>query len=211
MKNQINIKKLTLKILVVAIGLMISGVGVGVFLYSGLGVDPASVLELGLGNVFHVSYGTASALTNIIILLVVFIVDKSYINISSFLAIFLIGYTADFMSFLLDLFIIEQPNVIIRIVMILVGCAIMAIGIATYIRAGLGAGAIDMVSEVISAKLKISYRIVRVTCDVLFVLIGFMLGGVLGIGTVAAAFLLGPIVQFVRPSVHKVVDKIIIT
>ena len=42
---------LALRVLVAVIGLMISGVGVGIFLYSQLGVDPASVLELGLGNV----------------------------------------------------------------------------------------------------------------------------------------------------------------
>ncbi len=91
------------KILVAIIGLMICGAGVGIFLYSQLGMDPGSVLELGLGNVFHVSFGTASALTNIVILVVVFVVDKTYINLSSLLAIFGVGYTADFMKFILAL------------------------------------------------------------------------------------------------------------
>lgn len=202
-------KNLLVQVLVAIAGLMISGVGVGIFLYSGLGVDPASVLELGLGNVFHVSYGTASALTNVVILIIVFIVDKSYINLSSLLAIFGIGYTADFTSFVLDMLIKGELNLIVRIIMILVGCLIMAVGIATYIRADLGVGAIDMVSEVISNKLKFSYRIVRVVCDITFVVAGFFLGGTVGVGTVVAAFMTGPAVQFVRPHVYKVTDKIL--
>lgn len=209
MKGNLFQKKLLLQILVAIAGLMICGVGVGIFLYSQLGVDPASVLQLGLGNVFHVSYGTASALSNIVILFIVFIVDKSYINLSSLLAIFGIGYTADFISFLLDFFIKGELGLVIRILMILVGCLIMAVGIATYISAGLGVGAIDMVSEVISDKLNFSYRIVRVVCDITFVVVGYLLGGIVGVGTVVAAFMTGPAVQFVRPYVYKVTDKIL--
>jgi hypothetical protein len=200
---------LILRILVAIAGLMISGVGVGIFLYSQLGVDPASVLELGLGNVFHVSYGTASALTNIVILVIVFIVDKSYINLSSLLAIFGIGYTADFMKSILDSVIKGELNLFVRIIMILIGCLIMAVGIATYIRADLGVGAIDLVSEIISNKLKFSYRITRVVCDITFVVVGYFLGGIVGVGTVVAAFMTGPAVQFVRPHVYKVTDKIL--
>lgn len=200
---------LMLRILVAIIGLMISGVGVGIFLYSQLGVDPASVLELGLGNVFHVSYGTASALTNVVILVIVFFADKSYINLSSLLAIFGIGYTADFTSFVLDGLIKGELGLIVRIIMILVGCLIMAVGIATYIRADLGVGAIDLVSEIISARLGRSYRVVRVVGDISFVVVGFFLGGTVGIGTVVAAFMTGPAVQFVRPYVYQVTDRIL--
>lgn len=200
---------LMLRILVAIIGLMISGVGVGIFLYSQLGVDPASVLELGLGNVFHVSYGTASALTNVVILVIVFFADKSYINLSSVLAIFGIGYTADFTSFVLDGLIKGELGLIVRIIMILVGCLIMAVGIATYIRADLGVGAIDLVSEIISARLGRSYRVVRVVGDISFVVVGFFLGGTVGIGTVVAAFMTGPAVQFVRPYVYQVTDRIL--
>lgn len=96
-----------------------------------------------------------------------------------------------------------------KIVLIVLGLMIMAIGIATYIRADLGVGAIDLISEIISRKGNFQYRIVRVIGDISFVVIGFFLGGTVGIGTVVAAFMTGPAVQFVRPAVHKVVDKII--
>lgn len=202
-------KGLIRKLIVAMAGLIICGMGVGIFLYSGLGVDPASVFELGVGNVFHISYGTASAAINVVILVIVFFLDKSYINISSILAIFGIGYTADFVNFVLGIFLKGEQHIIVRLLMIIIGLFIMSAGIATYIRADLGVGAIDLVSEIISNKLKISYRIVRVSADVAFVIIGFILGGAVGIGTVLAAFMTGPAVQFLRPHVYKVTDRIL--
>jgi len=195
--------------LISLIGLIFCGIGVALFLYTGLGVDPASVFELGIANVFHISYGTSSALINVVILVIVFIIDKSYINISSVIAIFGIGYTADFVKLLLNLLRLGELNIIVKLAMILAGLLIMAVGIATYIRADLGVGAIDLISEIISRKGKLQYRLVRIAGDISFVVIGFLLGGTVGIGTVVAAFMTGPSVQFVRPFVHRIVDKVI--
>lgn len=200
-------KGLARKLVVSMTGLIICGIGVGIFLYSSLGVDPASVFELGIANVCHISYGTSAALINVVILVIVFVLDKSYINLSSLLAIFGIGYTADFMNRLLGLFLKGELPVAVRLVMIFLGLMIMSTGIATYIRADLGVGAIDLVSEIISRKLHVSYRVVRVSVDVTFVAVGFVLGGAVGVGTVIAAFLTGPAVQFVRPHVYKVTDR----
>lgn len=200
-------KGLARKLVVSMTGLIICGIGVGIFLYSSLGVDPASVFELGIANVCHISYGTSAALINVVILVIVFVLDKSYINLSSLLAIFGIGYTADFMNRLLGLFLKGELPVAVRLVMIFLGLMIMSTGIATYIRADLGVGAIDLVSEIISHKLHVSYRVVRVSVDVTFVAVGFVLGGAVGVGTVIAAFLTGPAVQLVRPHVYRVTDR----
>lgn len=202
-------KNLAVRILISFLGLILCGVGVSLFLYTGMGVDPASVLELGIGNVAGISYGSASAILNILILFLVFIVDRHYINISSFIAIFGIGYTADIVRSILDILIKSEPGIIMKIVMLIIGLVVMAIGIATYIRADLGVGAIDLVSEIISQKLRISYRLVRVIGDSSFVVIGYLLGGTVGVGTVLAVFMIGPVVQFVRPYVHKVLNRVL--
>lgn len=201
MKNQI-----WKRILTSLVGLILCGVGVSMFLYSGMGVDPASVFELGIAKVCGISYGTSSALINVVIILIVFFIDKSYINISSLIAIFGIGYTADFVRKILSILIQGEPNLILKLVLILIGLFIMSCGIATYIKAELGVGAIDLISEIISRKSKVQYRVVRVIGDVAFVVIGFLLGGTVGVGTVVAAFLTGPTVQLVRPGIEKVLN-----
>ena len=201
MKNQI-----WKRILISLVGLILCGIGVAMFLYSGMGVDPASVFELGIGRVSGISYGTSSALINVIILLIVFFIDKSFINISSVIAIFGIGYTADFVRKILTILVQGEIHLFLKLVLILVGLFIMSCGIATYIKADLGVGAIDLISEIISRKTKVQYRLVRVIGDTAFVVIGYILGGTVGVGTVVAALLTGPTVQLVRPSIERILD-----
>ena len=201
MKNQI-----WKRILISLVGLILCGIGVAMFLYSGMGVDPASVFELGIGRVSGISYGTSSALINVIILLIVFFIDKSFINISSVIAIFGIGYTADFVRKILTILVQGEIHLLLKLVLILVGLFIMSCGIATYIKADLGVGAIDLISEIISRKTKVQYRLVRVIGDTAFVVIGYILGGTVGVGTVVAAFLTGPTVQLVRPGIERILE-----
>lgn len=200
-------KTLILRILFSAIGLTICGLGVGIFLFAGLGVDSASVFETGLSNVIGLSFGTTTAIINVVILAVVFAIDRKYINISSLLAIFLIGYVGEYTGKFLDLVMPGGAPLVLGIVFALIACVIMGIGIAMYIAVGLGVGAIDLLSEIISDRTKFQYRWVRVTIDVLFVVTGWLMGGQFGAGTILIAFGLGPVVQFVRPAVVRMVEK----
>ena len=74
------------RILISIIGLSLSGIGVGIFLFSQMGLDPASTFEKALGAKLGVSFGTAAAIINVVILLIVFFIDRKYISISSLLA-----------------------------------------------------------------------------------------------------------------------------
>lgn len=199
--------KLVYRILLAAVGQIICGIGIGLFIFSNLGVDPTSVFQLGIAKQLSITYGTASALMNIIIILVMLKIDRRYINIATFMAIFLIGYSADITNFILGKMIITSISFPFQLMLAIVGCVIMATGIPLYIFADLGVGAVDLISEAITDKMEVPYRMVRITIDTLFVIIGYILGGTLGIGTVIAAFLTGPIVQFTRPILHKFLSK----
>ncbi len=196
------------RILLAVFGMCISGVGIGLSLYANLGVDPASVMETGLARVAGITYGTSAALINVLILAIVFFIDRSYINISSLLAIFFIGYVADGMTWVLDRLCPPELSVIVRVVFLLAGNALIGLGVAVYTAPRLGVGAIDLVSQIISDKGKLAYRWVRVATDLSFLAIGWLLGGAVGAGTVVSALIVGPIVQFLRPFVYKVTDRI---
>ena len=67
------------------------------------------------------------------------------------------------------------------------------------IRSEAGTGPNDLVAVVISEKSGWRFGIVRIATDVLFVLIGFLLGGKFGVGTVICAFLVGPVAEKCMP------------
>ena len=67
------------------------------------------------------------------------------------------------------------------------------------IRSDAGTGPNDLVALVISEKKKWKFSVVRVTVDALFVLCGFLLGGVAGAGTLVCMFLVGPVAGLFLP------------
>lgn len=199
-------EKLALRILLSIVGMMILGIGVSFIIKSNLGVDPASTLQLGLVNILGFSYGTCAMIYNIIILAFVFFIDKKYINISSILAIFIIGYMVDFMMFLMGGIDINSFSLITRIFVLFFGAFICSFGVTLYIFADLGVGATDCVAEIISDKLNKPYKIVRMASDLLFVVVGYFLGGPVGVGTVILAIIIGPFIQISRKILHFILQ-----
>ena len=86
-----------------------------------------------------------------------------------------------------------------RIVLLVAGCLILAFGMTVVISSDLGAGPNDLVAVSISEIFKKPFGAVRVCVDVAFALAGWLLGGVLGAGTVVCAFLVGPAAQLLFP------------
>ena len=60
---------------------------------------------------------------------------------------------------------------------------------------------------VISESFKIQYRWIRICLDLTYVVAGYLLGGVFGLGTIVATLLLGPTIQFFLPIVERPVKK----
>jgi len=189
------------RLFIVTLGLLLCGIGIGILLFSNLGVDPGSVFIMGISKVFSISYGLASALVNGSILILVFFVDKKYINIASVMAMIMIGFTADYTNMFISTFI--PTEFIIRFILIFVGCVILSLGIATYLSGDLGGGAIDLVGVIISDKKKFPYNYVRIAVDVLFLAVGFLLGGKVGVATIVLALLTGPLIQFFKKYVNS--------
>ena len=75
------------------------------------------------------------------------------------------------------------------------------------IRSEAGTGPNDLVAVVISDKTRIRFGIVRIATDVLFVLIGFLLGGKVGVGTIICAVLVGTVADLFMPLSARIVQK----
>ena len=90
-----------------------------------------------------------------------------------------------------------------------IGCVILAFGMTIVMKSDAGVGPNDLVAISISDKLHKPFGITRIIVDVCFVLIGFLLGGILGIGTVICAFLVGPVAERFLPFQEKWIQKLL--
>lgn len=191
------------------VGLIIAHLGVTMFLISELGTDTFTVFVQGLSILSGLSIGTVHVITLCLIMLLLLIFTKGYIKPGSVICAFFGGPIIDFFLWVFDGRISAASPMYLRILVMILGLVILALGMSVVIQSEAGTGPNDLVAIVLTDKLKrFQFRWVRVGCDVFFVIFGYLLGGVVGVGTVAAVILTGPVVQFWLPRSQKLVKKI---
>lgn len=176
------------------IALVINGLGVFLTIHANIGAGPWDVLNLGLSKTFGILYGNASITVSLLILLID-ILMKEPIGIAMFIDAFTVGKAVDFFD---RLNIVPLPSSLPgSIVMMLIGLTIMGYTQYLYMDACLGCGPRD---TLLVGLAKIFHRIpigiVSIGMLSMATLVGFLLGGPVGVGTLICAFCAGPIMQF---------------
>ena len=96
-----------------------------------------------------------------------------------------------------------------RACMLVLGCFILAYGMTIVIRSDAGTGPNDLVALAISEKGHFRFSLTRIAVDGAFTLLGWLLGGTAGIGTLVCMFLIGPIAGLFLPINGKIIDRLV--
>lgn len=211
-----NIKEIFIRVIILFVGLTIAHLGVTLFLLADLGADPFNVLIQGLFRTIVsvtgaklLTHGYTHVAVSLLIIAVLLLTDKNYVKIGTVICMVCGGPIIDFFTWMLGSIIHAGNPFMMRIVVLALGCVILAFGMTIVIKSDSGTGPNDLVAIVISDKLKKPFGIVRIVVDVCFVLFGFLLGGAVGIGTLICAALVGPVAGIFLPRSEKVVHSII--
>lgn len=173
-------------------GLFLYALGIVVTLNAHIGYAPWDVLHVGLGKTIGISIGTASIMTGVIIGIVAILLGEK-IGLGTILNMVLIGA---FMDIILGLHIIPvMNNFALGIIMLIVGLFIIALASYFYIGSAFGAGPRDSLMVALTHKTELSVGICRGIIELLAVFVGWRFGGMLGIGTIISAFVIGFCVQ----------------
>jgi len=180
--------KIFKKICLMVLGTVMLGCGIGAFVATGMGSDSLSMLYDGASKTFGITVGTVSVIVNLIFLSCVFFMDKKKIGVSTIVCLFLCKYPIDWTISLYK----PQESLVLNILIEIVLCFIMALGCALIVKADMGASAYDAFTLSISKVTKVKYTIIRYGCDFTWLILGWLLGGTIGIGTVLATICIGP-------------------
>ena len=209
-------KEWALRIIILMVGLTIAHLGVTLFLLSDLGSDPFNVLVQGVFRTLErllrwqfLTHGRTHVGISLLIVLVLLFVDRVYIKIGTALCMLFGGPIIDGFTLLLGSSLGNLDSIVLRVLMLIAGCVILAYGMTIVIRSDAGTGPNDLVALVISEKRGWKFSIVRVAVDACFTLAGFLLGGVAGLGTLICMFLVGPVAGFFLPINEKLVEHLI--
>ena len=198
-----------MRVVLLLLGLCIAHLGVTLFLQTDLGSDPFNVFIQGLYRALPwpawaaMTHGRVHLLVSLLILVALLVIDRSYVGIGTVLCMALGGPIIDAFTLLLSPVLNGALPLPVRLAMLAAGCVILAFGMTIVIRSQAGTGPNDLVAVVLSDKLRKPFGPVRIGVDLTFALVGTALGGVLGLGTVICAFLVGPSAQLFFPVSEK--------
>ena len=177
-----------------AVGLTACGVGLALMVAAELGLGPWEVLHQGLSERVGLPIGQVGILVGFLVLLG-WVPLRQRLGIGTISNVIWIGLVIDGTLAVLP----TIGDVALRIAALVCGVTLMGLGSGLYIGAGLGAGPRDGLMTGIAARGRYSVRLVRTAIEVSALVVGWLLGGSVGIGTLVFAFAIGPLVQLFLP------------
>ena len=187
-------KTLTLKppfisLFMLAIGLLLFGLGEALLVASGAGVSPWTVFAQGFSKVTDWSLGFSTFTISFFVLLL-WIPLREKPGVGTVLNIIIISITLDLVAPYLPVF----DNPVLKIAEAALGVVITGIGGGIYLIANLGPGPRDGLMTGLQRKTGFPLATIRSIIEISVVIVGWALGGVVGLGTLLFAFGIGPCV-----------------
>ncbi len=197
------------RVILALAGILLVGVGISFNAASSLGNDPIGIVYDGIRNAAGLSahqLGMASNITNIVLLVIVFFTGRRYVNIGTLIYLAPYGVVVSLGSWLYPL-IFRSQTLFTQICGAAIGCLLLYTGVAMFIVADIGLDPFTGFVMVIQDAVKKEYRYVKIAFDACCVVLGFLLGGKLGIITIITALAAGPLIQFLAGIIKKSIGR----
>jgi len=176
------------------VGLFLYGVSLALMVRGALGLAPWDVLHSGFIRHVPMTLGQAVVLFSFVVL-VLWIPLREMPGLGTISNAIVVGLSAD-----ATLAVLDRPEAMAgRLGLMVGGVLLCGLASALYIGAQLGRGPRDGLMTGLARRTGLSLRLVRTGLEVAVVVIGLLLGGVLGVGTVAYALAIGPLTQLMLP------------
>lgn len=182
---------------------MLFGVGIALMVRADLGLSPWQVFHQGVAESLGVAIGTVTILAGFVVLLG-WIPLRERFGLGTLLNVALIG---NVLNLTLDLLPDELGSLPTRLSAMFGGVLLIALGSGLYIGAGMGPGPRDGLMTGL-ARRGLHIGAVRTGLEATVLLIGWLLGGTVGAGTLAFALMIGPLIAIFLPRMTVQLDHI---
>ena len=186
-------KKFLLTLVRLFIGLFLYAVGIVFTINANLGLSPWDVFHQGLSKLIGITMGQASIITGILIVILDWILGEK-VGLGTVCNMLFIGIFMDLL--MLNHLVPIFNNIIARTIMMLLGMFIIGIASYFYIGAALGSGPRDGLMIALTKKTQKSVRFIRNCIEFTVLVVGYFLGGTVGLGTLIMVFGGGYFVQY---------------
>ena len=187
-------KNIITTILKLLVAFFICALGITCIINANIGLSPWEVLHQGISKHTDITIGNVSILAGCIIVIIDIILGEK-LGWATILNMISVGFFTDI---ILHLKILpSSSNFILSLFMTITGTLFMCIGTTLYLRHGLGSGPRDGLMIAIQKRTKKPVKLIRGLIECVALIIGYILGGSVGLGTLIAAILTGYVLQLV--------------
>jgi len=176
------------------VGLAAYGIGIGLMVRAGIGVAPWDVLAQGITAQTGVPFGVVVNIVGALVLLL-WIPIRQKPGIGTVANVLLIGPFAQLGLLLMP----QQHEPILQALVFAAGLLLVGVATGLYVGARLGPRPRDGLMTGVHARTGWPIWTVRTGIEVSVLVVGVVLGGQVGVGTLAFALLIGPIVNVTLP------------
>ena len=187
-------RRLPRRLLQLYAGLVLYGVSMALLVRSDLGVMPWDVLHQGVARQVDWSLGTVTIVVGVLVLLA-WVPLRERPGVGTVSNVVVIGLAVDAVLAVL----VSADSVPLRVGFAVAGIVLNAVATAAYVGVHLGPGPRDGLMTGLVRRTGGSVRLVRTSIEVAVVVTGYVLGGTLGVATVAYAVAIGPLVHVLLP------------
>lgn len=204
-------KAFALNTVLVVAAVICMGITLGFLLETDLGTDPYTFMNVSISERIGWTLGNWQFLLNaVVFILVILITGLKVIGPGSVANMILVGYTVDITRFIIHRTFADGffMGPVARPVTFILGLAGFLVSAATYMNSRLGQSPYDGLATIIGSRIKhVPFFITRIAYDFLAVLLGFLFGGRIRIGTVLMAVFLGPAISLVGSFMDKYIFR----
>ena len=183
------------------LGLLFFGFGISLGLKSGFGNNPMGVFVQGISKRTPLSIGICNMIVGLCEAGIGYALDKKNVSIATFVVIFCGSFFIDLANALIP----GSDTIVVRILYMLLGIFSYCIGFSIQQLAECGLSNYDCFIFGLSKLFKTeNYPLIRGICDFLFIVTGYFLGGVIGVGTLILVLFSGKIIVFLKKQLGKI-------
>lgn len=207
--NRINYPAVLKKSILYIAATALCELGIACYYTARLGTDPISVFVEGISFHVDLTVGQISTICNIVLGILCIIFERRQFGLGTFITILIAGPMIDlFYGMLLQYFPPETTAVAIRVLIIAAGIIFYAIGLGLAIICDLGVGPFSFPPIFLARVLKADLKYTQIATDAMYFIIGMLLGGVIGAGSVISVLFTGPLMTMFMKMFEPVMNRI---
>ncbi|MFC4320896.1 YczE/YyaS/YitT family protein [Litchfieldia salsa] len=208
LKKQRSVNEITLKWGIYFIGLLIMSLGIVLTIKADLGASPWDVLHIGLFKQLGLTIGSWSIIVGFLVLFISALVSKRVPQIGAFVNMLTVGIFID--MYMALPFLTIPDSIIGKMMMLTAGIIINGYGMGLYISARLGAGPRDSLMIALTEKIGWKIQYIRSSMELIVLIVGWLLGGPVFIGTIIYSLVIGNVVGYALPQCTRLADRLIV-